>query len=232
MDKFFKFPSTPHLAWLGEKPVRNDKVFSDEERNLFFNGRIVIEEKVDGTNIGISLDEKGTLRVQSRGHFLDRQSHKQFQALWPWLSQHQSDLIGALSDELILFGEWCYAKHSINYTRLPDWFLAFDVYEIKTGIFWNTKKRNSLMNSLGLSEVPFVRDGEFSFPEVLGFLQESSLTDGPLEGIYLRKEDDEKIIARAKIVKPEFAENIGEHWSGKRLVRNQIAEIHSLKQVK
>jgi hypothetical protein len=29
----------------------------------------------------------------------------------------------------ILFGEWCRAQHSVFYSRLPDYFLAFDIWD-------------------------------------------------------------------------------------------------------
>ena len=32
---------------------------------------VVLEEKVDGANSGISFDENGNLLLQSRGHFLN-----------------------------------------------------------------------------------------------------------------------------------------------------------------
>jgi len=32
------------------------------------------------------------------------------------------------SPDVILYGEWCYAKHSIHYTMLPDYFIAFDIF--------------------------------------------------------------------------------------------------------
>ena len=38
-------------------------------------------------------------------------------------------------------GEWLYAKHSIHYTRLPDYFLAFDLYDRRTGVFHSSAER-------------------------------------------------------------------------------------------
>ena len=37
----------------------------------------------------------------------------------------------------ILFGEWLYAQHSISYSNLPDYFLAFDLYNKKKKLFYN-----------------------------------------------------------------------------------------------
>ena len=132
---FFKFPHTPHLLWLGRMPGREDKVFSPEEASAFVEGEITVEEKVDGTNIGFSLDESGVLRVQSRGNYLARSSHPQFQPLWPWIETRRFALIGALRPGLMLFGEWCFALHSVPYKQLPDWFLGFDVDDRAAAVF-------------------------------------------------------------------------------------------------
>ena len=57
IDRFNKFPSTPHLALLGGVGVRDDKVMSEFERCEFLRHELVVEEKVDGANLGISFDE-------------------------------------------------------------------------------------------------------------------------------------------------------------------------------
>lgn len=64
-DGFFKFPSTPHLATPAGVEVRNDKVLSESERNEFLQQDIVVEEKVDGANLGISFEAEGNIRAQN-----------------------------------------------------------------------------------------------------------------------------------------------------------------------
>ena len=44
---------------------------------------------------------------------------------------HNDSLYEILDQDTILFGEWLYAKHSISYNNLPDYFLAFDLYNKK-----------------------------------------------------------------------------------------------------
>ena len=58
---FVKFPSTPHLLWLGTTPARADKVLARDEAELFLRKPVTVEEKVDGANIGISVDAQGNL---------------------------------------------------------------------------------------------------------------------------------------------------------------------------
>lgn len=222
---FHKFPHTPHLIWLGRTPCRGDKVLSAEEARVFFEGEITVEEKVDGTNIGFSLDESGTLRVQSRGNYLVRGSHPQFQPLWPWIETRRSTLVRALQTDLMLFGEWCFALHSVPYNYLPDWFLGFDVYDRATGGFWSSDRRDCWLKDLGVASVPRLTKGSMSMEQLISFMETSRLTEGPMEGIYLRRDQGGWLQERAKIVRPEFVEKIDKHWSLQSLKKNALANV-------
>jgi hypothetical protein len=78
---FFRFPHTPHLAWLGNGPVRDDKVFTAQEAEDFLAHAVAVEEKVDGANIGFSLDADGELQIQQRGDYLQAPYSGQFNNL-------------------------------------------------------------------------------------------------------------------------------------------------------
>ena len=129
VDRFNKFPSTPHLALLGEVTLRDDKVMSESERDEFLRHEVVVEEKVDGANLGISFDDSGNIRAQNRGAYLQFPYLGQWKKLSSWLALKTDELFEQLIDRYILFGEWCYAQHSVVYDRLTDWFLGFDIYD-------------------------------------------------------------------------------------------------------
>lgn len=221
---FTKFPHTPHLIWLGQGKPRDDKVLSKRDVDEFLNGDIVVEEKVDGTNLGLSLASDGALQVQTRGAQIKPGSHPQYDALWPWLCSHGADLREVLSRGLMLFGEWCFAKHSIPYDKLPDWFLLFDVYDRREKRFWSILDRNSLAEKTRLKTVPFISQGGLAAGQLPALLRDSVLYGGPMEGIYLRREMTGHLLARAKIVNPLFISQLQEHWSGNQFVRNKLAE--------
>lgn len=65
-SEFVRFPHTPHLAWLGEGHPRSDKVLDPEERAAILSTPVVVEERVDGANLGLSVVD-GSIRVQNRG---------------------------------------------------------------------------------------------------------------------------------------------------------------------
>ena len=224
---FFKFPHTPHLIWLASMPCREDKVLSPAEAQSFLDGDITVEEKVDGSNIGFSVDESGALQVQSRGNFLTRGSHPQFQPLWPWIDTRRFALIEALRPGLMLFGEWCFALHSVPYNRLPDWFLGFDVYDCTESRFWSVDRRDRWLVDLGLARVPCLARGRFLMEQLRSLIGTSQLSGEPMEGIYLRCDRGDWLERRAKIVRAEFAEGIVKHWSEESLEKNSLANKSS-----
>jgi ATP-dependent RNA circularization protein (DNA/RNA ligase family) len=221
---FFRFPHTPHVAWLGDSKPRDDKVLSPQEAASFLAAPIRVEEKVDGANLGFSVSDDGDLQAQTRGSYIDLNAREgQWKPLKRWLAPRTQDLVDALYPNLMLFGEWCYAVHNLRYTNLPDWFLAFDVYDRDGDVFWSAARRDDLLVPLGITPVPERGTGVFTVDSLERLSDCSYLYDGPAEGVYLRKEDDECLLARAKLVRPEFTQAIGEHWSNRALVPNSIA---------
>lgn len=226
MTTFYRFPHTPHLTWLGPGQPRDDKVLSPAEARELLSGEVTVEEKVDGANVGFSIDEDGVLRVQNRGSFLERgRCHPQFKTLFGWLDPRRAAIEDALFPDLMLFGEWCYAVHSVTYTRLPDWFLAFDVYDRATGQFWSVEKRDALVEQLGLVTVPRLERGRFGQKDLEGLLVQSRLSDAPAEGLYVRRDDGDYLLARAKLVRAEFTQAIEEHWSRGPLRANALNPV-------
>ena len=92
-EPFHKFPHTPHLLWLGDGAPREDKVLTPGEAAAFLAGELIIEEKVDGANMGLSLGPDGRVRAQSRGNYLaPGRCHAQWNPLWPWLAERRGQL--------------------------------------------------------------------------------------------------------------------------------------------
>jgi ATP-dependent RNA circularization protein (DNA/RNA ligase family) len=226
---FYRFPHTPHLAWLGNGPVRDDKVFTPQEAKAFLSQPVAIEEKIDGANIGLSLSPEGTLRIQQRGDYLQHPFTGQFSGLTTWLALHGPDLEAFLQEPehqgLILFGEWCAARHSVAYTHLPDPFLLFDVADPAQQQFWSRNRRDTAANLLGLASVPLLQDDNHHTlidlsSEIDHF--HSRYHPGPPEGVILRNDDPQWCKSRAKLVRPDFTQAIEEHWSSRPIEWNGI----------
>jgi ATP-dependent RNA circularization protein (DNA/RNA ligase family) len=220
--EFVRFPRTPHLTWLAANPPRNDKVMTVQERCAFLSSSIVIEEKVDGANVGISV-VNGVLQAQNRGSVLTRGAHPQFHMLWSWMASRSALLVEGL-ENLILFGEWCFAVHSLEYDHLPDWFLAFDLYDKSSQRYWTTDRRDAWLLEHHIERVPTIDAGIFQTEALIHKLadSQSQLRHGPPEGFYLRSDGEQWLEGRAKLVRAEFLQGIHKHWTAQRLECNQV----------
>jgi ATP-dependent RNA circularization protein (DNA/RNA ligase family) len=221
-DLFFKFPSTPHLAALGGNRIRNDKVLSRVNRNAFLKNRLIVEEKIDGANLGISFNGQGNLILQNRGSILSQPYSGQWTKLDWWLPPRLEILFDHLHDRYILFGEWCFAKHSLGYDRLPDYYLGFDLFDKTSKQFFPFDLRNQMFERMNISSVPFIKRGAFSLLQLERLMGNSRFSDDPAEGIYLRHDGDNWLKQRAKLVKAKFIQTIDVHWSRKTITQNQI----------
>jgi RNA ligase len=96
MSDFFRFPHTPHLAWLGREAPRDDKVLSSHDALRLLRGEVIVEEKLDGANIGISCYANGELRAQNRGQYLDLPTSGQF-SRHDWIYTHTTEIQKVLS---------------------------------------------------------------------------------------------------------------------------------------
>ena len=220
---FAKFPSTPHLTVLDGATVRHDKVLTPLERDRFLDHDLIVEEKIDGANLGISFDSTGELQAQNRGSFLKEPMTGQWKTLPDWLIRCSDCLLDVLADKYILFGEWCYAKHSILYNRLPDWFIGFDVFDRKANRFVCRDARDRMLESLQLDVVPCLANGRLTLGEITAHLGQSHFGNAPAEGLYLRYDDGDWLGSRAKLVRPSFIQAIDDHWSSRPLEVNRLA---------
>lgn len=221
-DGFVKFPSTPHLAVLPGVDIRGDKVFTECERDAFLMHELLVEEKVDGANLGISFDSGGELRVQNRGEYLHFPGSGQWKTLRDWLAVRVDALFENLTDRYILFGEWCYAQHSIYYERLPDWFLGYDIFDKQSGRFLSSTLRNHLCGKIRITRVPVIARGRYLLSDLLKLMVQSHLTDQPAEGLYLRIDQGKWLVQRAKLVRPEFIRSVENHWSRRAIRPNRL----------
>ena len=238
LGAFVKYPKTPHL--FGSKVANSDKMLTERETNDLLkknNVNFVWESKLDGTNVGISFAEDGRLLAQNRGRFLSSGEHPQYQMFLAWTGTYQGYLEKVLARRFILFGEWCYAVHTVRYTSLPHWMNEFDIYDKEKGIFLSTPKRREMLAGLVaarvLAQVPVVyptadaknwlqKSGKLSLEEARKLMQ----THGPMygeakpEGLYLKVEKGDEVVGRCKLVRDEFIQKIIDdnvHWRTRRI---------------
>ena len=212
-----KFLRTGHIMNLGAATADDFLVsFNDSDHAP----HVVITEKVDGANMGFSLSSDQQLLVQNRSHYVTSTSHPQFRPLYVWTETHREGLYSVLNrdhafpERYILYGEWLVATHSISYSRLPDRFLAFDLYDRQTQTWSDRDTLERLLENTGISLVPIMYRGSRPNDSVLKGMvhRPSQFYDGPVEGIYVKVERNGQVVHRGKIVRSDFTAGMTEHW--------------------
>jgi hypothetical protein len=120
---------------------------------------------------------------------------------------------------------WAHScNHGVHYDRLPDWFLGFDVFDRHDNEFWSSTRRNDLFDLLEIQPIPNLQRGRTSLPELKRLLEHSMsrVGAGPVEGLYIRRESSNCLLARAKLVRPDFLQQIEEHWSRRPMQANRL----------
>lgn len=232
----FKYPRTQHIR--GSRFQHGDHDLEAAPWSELAGKYLVVEEKVDGANCGISFSHEGELLLQSRGHYLRGGPREaQFNLLKQWASCHRDAFFNALGTKYVMYGEWLYAKHTYFYDALPHYFMEFDVLDKDTGLMLSTKKRRQLLNSTPVTSVLVLHEGIVdSVKELASFIGRSNfITDHreeqlkaiacagkldyeevkrqtdmstDMEGLYVKIEDDNRVHGRYKYIRESFTSSI------------------------
>ncbi|MFB4310324.1 RNA ligase family protein [Actinomadura sp. GTD37] len=227
-----KYPRTRHIE--GSRLQPGDHDLAAVPFASIAGRYLVVEEKLDGANAGISFAPGGGLRLQSRGHYLaGGPRERQFAPLKAWAASVQHVLRERLRDRYVLYGEWLYAKHTVFYDALPHYFCAFDVLDRSDGTFLSTARRRELLDGTPVVPVPVLHEGPLPDAAALTALAGPSTcrtprwrdalraaaeaggadpervaaeTDGgeDMEGLYVKVEEDGRTVGRCKWVRPSF----------------------------
>ncbi len=146
----------------------------------------------------------------------------QWKGLAAWLAPRTDIFFAHLTSRYMLFGEWCYARHSVEYDQLPSWFLGFDVYDKVSGRFFSSPRRDAWFQALRLDQVPRLGHGRFTIAGLGEFLSQSRLGDKPMEGLYLRSDQGDWLVQRAKLVRHDFIQSVEQHWSRSGIKPNRL----------
>lgn len=113
---------------------------------------LVITEKLDGSNLALTREA-----VFARSHAA-APTHASF----AWAKALHARLAGRIEPGITLFGEYCYAVHSIVYEALPSYFFLFGVRDDMRGEWWSWDRVETQAQTLELATVPVLFTGECS----------------------------------------------------------------------
>jgi atypical dual specificity phosphatase len=223
------FPKTPHLP---HKPNTDflDKVATEQEVAPLWTQKINIEEKIDGSSCGMTIRDDEPL-IRNRDHILRKGYHKkdsaakmQFASVFNWWYENKARFkqlaeVGPYS----VYGEWMIAQHGIHYTRLPDWFIAYDLFDQEKKIWVPPLSARNILENAGFT-VPKLCfwgnfEGDYNDLEMMANLP-AQWADSKAEGIYVKIADEKqtKILHRFKMVREDFVR--GALWNPKELAKN------------
>src|SRR5690606_5763242 len=116
------------------------------------------------------------------------------------------------------------ARHSLDYPALPDRWLLFDVYDRRKQKHWSHPPRNALPHQLRLAADPRLPQRRHTLPMPRDGPQpcHGRYRDGMLEGVIVRREDENWLLARGKLVRANFTQAIDSHWRSRRLEWNRV----------
>jgi hypothetical protein len=225
MIPILKYPRTPHIA--GSRLQPGDEDLAVIAREILEACSLVIEEKLDGSNCGISFDRNGSLILQSRGHVLTGgPRERQFDLLKRWANHHVAALRDILRERYVVYGEWLYARHTIAYDQLPHYFLEFDILDKDSGEFLSTERRTSLLAGGPVFSVPVLGTGSVGRIESYIGRSRSSSTE-TMEGLYVKQEENGRVVGRYKYVRPEFLQAVADsdsHWMDRPIEPNILRD--------
>lgn len=228
-------PSFPHAIRLYPNPALewDDVVARDGTIGILQDpkGDICVEEKIDGANVGICLQDghpkiRNKERMLKKGESAKTASKKQFSSIWNWFYKNQSKFkkLEKFLGPCTVYGEWMWMQHGMEYDQLPSWFIAFDVYDHHRRDFLS-----HVVSRNALDEAGFTLPKRLDFKTPQNYSDYVNLTEGTSEfttkgereGICIKVSKGDRVTHRFKMVRAGFVR--GALFQDK-VVKNRLAK--------
>lgn len=187
---------------------------------------IVLTEKMDGSNTSLEAD----------GCFARTHAGAPTHASFDLLKALHATIKYKIPHSVQLFGEWCFARHSIEYSELPSYFMMFGVRELANAFgaeedYWPAWEDVELWaEEIGVSTVPVLFKGNVSSEKELkelveSFMNQPSACGGIREGVVARVaesfSDNDFSSCIMKCVRANHVQT-SEHWKDQEIIRNKL----------
>jgi len=204
------YPRIPHLDKSISTMTHDDIV---TETGIQFPLECWVQEKVDGANLGVSWTSAPVLRnrnnILKKGYIEKETPAKlQFRPSWNWIHEHGKSvrwLMQECQSPITIYGEWMLAEHSLRYDKLPDWFLAYDIYIVEEKRFMSPDLFDKLMSQ---TDIRYIRPQKITFSSISDIVEyserQSDFRSGLSEGIVMKVSDGRWITDSFKVVNKHF----------------------------
>jgi RNA ligase len=201
------YPRIPHLV--PGRGTSDDRALADVESELLLSKPVMVEEKLDGANVAVWLED-GRVECALRSGPGGQDRAGQLGPLRAWLGQRTDEFRDLLAGRA-LYAEWLYLAHAIRYDRLPAYLVGFDLWSPDTG-FVTPEERDERAAAAGLAVPPElyrgVLDGLDAAESLLG---DSRVGAELMEGIVIRTLDGSAPRV-AKLLRAGFAPASDTTW--------------------
>ena len=205
-----EFHRIPHLSKEISQMTHDDIVL---DNNIKFPLECYVQEKIDGANMGVSFNDGPVLR--NREHILRKgyskiktNAKKQFTPAWNWLHEHEKDIrkIEKMwQSPISIYGDWMFFQHSLYYDKLPDTFMAYDIWSVEDNKYLAP---NIVANLLLETNICFMAPEKVTFntiQEIIDFSErDSEYRTGLREGIVIKIAENEFLKDTFKVVNKHF----------------------------
>ena len=204
-----KFPKIFHFPW-SENLQNDDRMIPDV--SVFYGKEVVVSLKIDGEGTGMT---KNSCHARS----LDSKNHPSRH----WVKAFHSSIKNDIPNNFKIFGENCFAKHSIFYESLATYFYVFSIWENEICLSWDETKFYA--NQLGLITVPELYRGLWDEDKVKSCFTGEKYLGGLQEGYVCRIASSFKITeyqkSSSKMVRKDHVQT-GEHWLTQPIIQNKL----------
>lgn len=192
--------------------VERRKSFNEYDTARFLNYRVSVQEKLKSLTAKIRFDAKGKLEI-----YCDETSQASFKKLKAWAREREDIMLNYMSDRYELVGYWAYQIDGIYYDKLPDKFVAYDLYDLFYDKSINTERAAEFCSSIGVHYIkPFIH-GVFVVEDLIQLMNTKSTYGAPQKaGLYMRIEDDHSTISISTL------DNRIEEYSGRQKYHSYV----------
>lgn len=223
-----KYPRMLRIP-LDDERRENKRYATMVDLKELLDGMVFIGEKFDGSIVSFTNEDDdivtGGRRREIMRNGILKERVKAYIKLDAWYWNNYSALMD-IPEGYTLIGEWLFAKHTIFYKSLPDWWICFDVYDGTT--FLEEYEKRKIIDNLGFEEVPTLAYGRLNMEDLerLATLKWSYYGDRT-EGFVVKNYSKQLFM---KYVKHEFDTDLelSEHWLKQPLEVNKLRKEKSL----
>ena len=211
-----KYPRIPLLPWSPGSTADNRRL---SDVTALLDRPLVINEKLDGSNLCMTAHK---ILARTHAHAAGHPSFDMAKRVW-------AELRSRIPPGISIFGEWLFARHSIQYRALPGYFVVFGVRDDASGAWWSWDGTVQQARMLDLPAAPVLWSGQVQGEialrgHVARIMNQPSSYVGAREGVVVRLAGPitDFEVSIAKWVRVGHV-TTDDHWTSQPIVRNGLA---------